>query len=271
MKPIPDDNGGRFVIVGLSRLSVRVARALSEAGGEVAVVCGPDEARLVDLLPSGTIAVDGTAGMQPALERAGLGEAACLLALSEDDLVNLDAAVAGNVVARDVPVVLRAFDPALADQLQGLNIRRAYSVSALAAPVFVAAALADEVVETLRIGADDVCLLRLTVRPGSPILGRTATGVKQESGCAVIARDWGGKAWRPAGLDERFDLAGEHLLIGGLLQPALRTAIRNVGAQETRRTGFALWRSRRAPPGSDGNSAILAGPAHTMQSQVLGG
>ena len=76
-----------------------------------------------------------------------------MLALSESDLENLRGAVAARDLAPTVPVVLRAFDPLLADQLeQGWNVRRAYSVSALAAPAFVAAACGDAVLETLRLG-----------------------------------------------------------------------------------------------------------------------
>ncbi|MBV9852706.1 MAG: potassium channel family protein, partial [Armatimonadetes bacterium] len=147
-------------------------------------------------------------------------------------LDNLRAAVVAREVAPQVPVVLRAFDPALADQLeQGLNIRRAYSVSALAAPAFVAAACGDQVLETLRLGDGEVPVCRLTVRPGSPLAGRTTGEVKARHGCATLARSRDGADWRPVcGAGDAEPLAeGEHILVGGPLTHVLRLICLNVG------------------------------------------
>jgi Trk K+ transport system NAD-binding subunit len=251
-----DDAGGdlegadlkRYVIVGLSRLSVRVAKLLSGPDTEIIVIAAKDELELHALVKGLAACLESGPDRVAALEDAGLAGAACLLALSEDDMDNLNTAVAARAIAPEVPVVLRAFDPALADQLQGLNIRRAYSVSALAAPAFVAAALSDELVQSFRLGDDDVILLRLTVRPGSPMLGHTAAEVKRESGCAVIARAAaadGGEAWRPASLDERLDVEGERVIVGGPLRSALRVAIRNEGLH--RRSKRVSRLSLRAP------------------------
>ena len=239
----------RFVIVGLSRLSVRVARSLSGPDAELIVIAFPGEHELVGRVEGLARVIDCPSDLDDALRLAGVEEAACLLALSEDDLKNLNAAVGTKFLAPDVPVVLRAFDPSLAEQLEGLNLRRVYSVSALAAPAFVAAALADEVVETLRIGADDVTLLRLTIRPGSPVLGRTAAEVKRDTGSAVVARSGEQGAWGPAGLSERFDHPEEQVLVGGPLRAVLRLAVRNGGFLEPKAKGplAALRRYRSRP------------------------
>ncbi len=193
-------NGRRFVIWGLSRLSVRVAKALAAGRATVTVMRLRGEADTLRPLLGPDIqtleALTEEAG--ETLRAAGLAGANCLLALSESDLENLRAAVAARETAPEVPVVLRAFDPLLADQMeQGWNVRRAYSVSALAAPAFVAAACGDRVLETLRLGDGEVPICHLTIRPGSPLAGKSASEVKARFGCAVLARSENGVIWQP--------------------------------------------------------------------------
>lgn len=235
----------RLVIAGLSRLSLRVAELLAEPGTDLVIVAWPGERSLAGMLPRGTRLVEGSPQREETLLRAGLAQADSLLVLSEDDLENLNMAVAANVVAPEVPVVLRAFDPELADQLEGLHVRRAFSVSELAAPAFVAAALADDVLETLRLGPEVVTLLSLMVSPGSPLQGQTTADVKHQFGCVVVARADPGSDWRPAGLGEILGGAGERILVGGPLLPALRMAKLNAGVKRERQRRRPLSPTRR--------------------------
>ncbi len=239
-------SGKRFVIWGLCRLSVRVAQAMVAGRAQVTVIRLSGEAdALLPLLCVGVRTLDApTESPGETLRAAGLAEATALLALSESDLGSLHAAVAARDAAPDVPVVLRAFDPLLADQLeQGWNVRRAYSVSALAAPAFVAAACGDTVLETLRLGDGEVPLCRLTVRPGSPLIGLIAADVKARFGCAVLARLALQMDWRAvAGEAAREPLAaGEEVLIGGPRDSVLRVVTRNRGWRRARRR---FWKRR---------------------------
>jgi Trk K+ transport system NAD-binding subunit len=240
-------NGRRFILWGLTRLSVRVAQAMTAGRAQVTVVRlkGEEEALLPLLGPSVQTLEARAEAPGETLRAAGLGEAGALLALSESDLSNLHAAVAARDAAPHVPVVLRAFDPLLADQLeQGWNVRRAYSVSALAAPAFVAAACGDTVLETLRLGDGEVPICRLTVRQGSPLDGWSAAEVKSRLGCAVLARSTDGEVWEAvAGEAARLPLTvGEQVLIGGPRESVLRTVTRNAGWRKTHRQ---FW--KRAP------------------------
>ena len=240
--------GRRFVIWGLSRLSVRVARALTAQRADVTVVVLGGEA---DSPQSGlgkeVHVVDGATGeASETLGAAGLAGADCLLALSERDLENLRGAVAARDLAPTVPVVLRAFDPLLADQLeQGWNVRRAYSVSALAAPAFVAAACGDAVLETLRLGDGEVPICRLSVRAGSPLIGLDSASVKRRFGCAVLAR-LGENGWSPAteAAAGMALTAGEQVLLGGPREDVLRATARNAGWQK----GGGSRKRRQARP-----------------------
>ena len=233
-------NGRRFVLWGLTRLSVRVAQAMTAGRAQVTVVRlkGEEEALLALLGPSVQTLEARSDAPGETLRAAGLAEAGALLALSESDLSNLHAAVAARDAAPHVPVVLRTFDPLLADQLeQGWNVRRAYSVSALAAPAFVAAACGDTVLETLRLGDGEVPICRLTVRQGSPLAGWSAAEVKSRLGCAVLARSSGGEKWEAvAGEAAKLPLAvGEQVLIGGPRESVLRAVTRNAGWRKSHR------------------------------------
>ena len=141
--------GRRFVITGLSRLSVRVARVLGEGGGDVVVVAGAPDPDLEAAIPAGARLVRGSADRAGTLagRDVDVASADALLALDDDDLENLRSVSCAAAVEPGVPVVLRSFDAALADQLEvGSNVRRAYSLSALAAPSFVAAAVGGDAV-----------------------------------------------------------------------------------------------------------------------------
>jgi Trk K+ transport system NAD-binding subunit len=242
--------GKRFVIWGLSRLTTRVARRLAERQAEVIVVHVGEGDELAPLLGESVRLHHVRGNPEEALRAAGATEAACLLALADDDLANLQAAVLARRIAPEVPVVLRCFDPTLADQLeQGLNVRRAYSVSALSAPAFVAAALAEEVIETMYLGGEELPLCRLTVRPGSPLAGRSAGELKQQFHCAVIAHAGPDGVWRQAGGDTERIEAGEQTLIGGRLRDVLDLARQNSGRLDgprPRRAKRAGWRAKKS-------------------------
>jgi Trk K+ transport system NAD-binding subunit len=185
--------GKRFVIVGLTRLTVRVSRLIADRSGEVTIVTGdggaPDGGAgggLTGRLPKGVRVIESH-DMEAALDEAAVGGSSCLLALADDDLANLAAAVACHAFHPEVPIILRIYDITLADQLEhGLNIRRAYSVSTLAAPAFLAAGLGSQVLETLRLGETQVPIWEMVVPDGSPEVGRPAGDAEPSAGVQIL-------------------------------------------------------------------------------------
>ena len=104
--------GKRYVIVGLTRLTVRVSRLIVERGGDVTVVLADDGAAdgsLAHRLPEG-VGVIESHDVEAALDEAELAGSTCLLALADDDLANLSAAVACHAFHPEVPIVLRIYD-----------------------------------------------------------------------------------------------------------------------------------------------------------------
>jgi Trk K+ transport system NAD-binding subunit len=233
-------DGQRYVITSATRLAVRVAQLLSDRGAEVVVVAGPNDA-LVTLLPDSVKVTEGDGSWRQRLLDADLTRCDCLLALSEVDLDNLLVTTAAGELAPDVPVVLRAFDAQLAEQLEaGLNVRRCFSASALAAPAFVAAAVGEEVLETMRIADAEVPLCRLHVRPASFLSGLSPREMKLESGCAAVARRSPGGPWEPARGDAGVLRDDDEIIVGGLLLDVVRLALTSSPLPAPRRR----WRMR---------------------------
>jgi Trk K+ transport system NAD-binding subunit len=261
--------GRRFVIHGLSRLTVRVARLLAEELAEVVVVAAEDTRRLAPMLGDTAHVVWGSGDLEADLTEARVSRAQAFLVLGDDDLENLQAAVVGNALAPATPVVLRIFNPVLAEQFDvGLNVRRAYSVSALAAPVFVAAALGEEVVQTLHLGDDEVALCRVTVNAGSPLARESTEAIEGEFHLSLLARAGRDGRWQPAIGGERVD-EGEQIVVGGPMMDVLRLAVRDQTMLGAGRPGGRRFRRprrrrrseeprRRAPTLLPAMAAVLA-------------
>lgn len=205
----------RFVVFGQSRLASWVTNDLVAAGHHVLVVYAVSEPVWPDLEALGSlIEMRGVTGSVPiAFEQLDLEDVRCILAVSTNDEDNLHVALTANKVAPNVPVVLRTFDEALAQALdQGTNIRAAFSVSALAAPSFVGAALSEEVLATLILGEARVLVCRIVVDPRGRLVGRSLSHIESTSRCRVLwaSHDVGSAA-----------PAGTILVLGGLLDDIL--------------------------------------------------
>lgn len=215
----------------MSRLTARVARHLADDHAEVTVV--GDAGRDAEAVEIASL-IDETVRILPpgrdrdeVLMAAGVRGADAVLVVGEDDLDNLRYAADAHELAPDVPVVLRTFQPELAERVAGrLNIRRAYSVASLAAPAFVAASVGEEVVETLRLRDEEVPLCVLDVHGQSLLADLSAEEAKARTKCAVVAVRHAGGEWRAVRAGEGID-RGDQVLVGGRLLDVLALAVAN--------------------------------------------
>ncbi len=234
----------KFLLYGLNRLTLGVAAELIAHGSRVVVLRAPDTGELAERLDARVEVVIVEPDLSRTFKAVDLSSADCLLALHDDDILNLHATLTAHDVAPHVPVVVRSFDPSLADDLeQGLNIRRSYSVSALSAPAFVAAVLADEMLETLKLGTDRVLVCRLSMVPDSPLRGGTVADVARQHACTVVAcRKSEADRWRESPPDDTVLIEGMQLVLGGLLHDVLHLACINRGLPRRRDTSRAARR-----------------------------
>ena len=183
------------IVAGLGRVGFRVVRWLLDLGEDVVVIDLPeDEDQLHDQVRAwGVPVVTADARRVDVLEDAGVMRCSALMAITDDDLINLSVATAARSVNTDVRVVLRTFEDRLAANLQqGFDIYRAYSTSALAAPAFAAAATHAPVDFAFAYGEGDepralMTVTKFTLVPESVLVGWTIGRLEEELDVQVLA------------------------------------------------------------------------------------
>jgi voltage-gated potassium channel Kch len=170
-----------YVVAGLGTVGFRVVSALHEAGEQVVAVESSDNGRFVPQLRSlGVPLVLGDAALEETLRRAKFERARALIAVTNNDLVNIEAVLNARAMRPGGHVVLRVFDPDLATQARrSLAIPASFSASLIGAPAFVSAALGHQVPQPLRLPLDlsagqvspEVLLLHIGIAAGDGLCG----------------------------------------------------------------------------------------------------
>jgi hypothetical protein len=103
------------------------------------------------------------------------------VAATDDDVANLETALAARAANPSLRLVLRLFDPDLSALVgRTLGLGQAWSVSALAAPAFAAAAFGPSVVAAIPVGDRALLVAELEVTAGGPLDGRDAAALERE-------------------------------------------------------------------------------------------
>lgn len=153
---------GHVIVFGLRGLGVRIVEQLHLAGVEVVVVDSEGDRRLEAVLKGwGVRRIVTTPNLAETLGNAGLAGARALIAVADDDLQALEAALLANDARKDLRVVLRMTNEAVAEAVAEVTGKgTVLDVSALAAPSVVEACLERRAGE-LDLGGEDfrVCEL----------------------------------------------------------------------------------------------------------------
>ena len=157
-----------FLVCGMGHVGFRIVELLGRLGERSVVVTlgtHPEWRRAAEA--SGATLVTGDARDLELLRSAGLMEAKALLAVTDNDPVNLEIALDARRLRPDLPIVVRLFDQNLAEQLEARHdVRRALSVSALVAPAFAGAALGETVLGSFTLDGK----LDIVIREGENLL-----------------------------------------------------------------------------------------------------
>jgi Trk K+ transport system NAD-binding subunit len=138
-------------VCGLDHLGRRTIDELRMRGEEV-VAIGPSADHEEWLTDRGVRLVVGDHRLIPVLRTAGVADAAVLVLTIDDDLGNLNAALAASELRPDIRLVIRMFDQELGAHIPQLFPDAvALSSSALAAPGFVSAAIDGETGSRFRL------------------------------------------------------------------------------------------------------------------------
>jgi len=207
------------VVCGLGTVWLRVAEQLSAADVDVVgIERDPDPATYATMRRLGFPLIRGYASEEQTPLAAGVVSARCLVAVTDDDVANLEAGLASRALGEDLRVVLRLFDSDLAERVsKRLDLSISRSVSVPAAPVFAAAMMGREVVAAVPAGRRVLLIAEVPASAGSVISGEAwrASTSRARSGCwptSTTATDWrpdgDARVTAPEPADRRRDRAG---------------------------------------------------------------
>jgi Trk K+ transport system NAD-binding subunit len=164
-----------IIVVGLGKIGYRVVLQLLQMGQAVVAVEVSEDKPFIPLARElGVPVIVGDARRGNTLMLAGLDRARSVVCLTQDDLTNLDVALDARERRPDIKVVLRMFEEDLARRVErGFGLHTAFSTSALAAPVFAAAATRAHIENSFYVDGELVHLAQVAVDPGSPLAGQT--------------------------------------------------------------------------------------------------
>ncbi len=182
------------IICGFGKVGYRTALELLKFGREVVAIERNADGRFVEQAKAlGIPIIIADARRSENLLKAGIKAADVVITCTDDELANLDISLDARELNPSAKVVMRLFDPELARRVEkGFGIQTALSTSALAAPIFAAAAMRLNVQHAFYVGQQLLSLSELVVQPDSPLVGWTVQKMEVEFDVSAICHQQGG-------------------------------------------------------------------------------
>jgi Trk K+ transport system NAD-binding subunit len=220
------------ILIGLGRLGLRTFHVLRKLGQDVVVIEKDDKNQFLDdVRREGSPLLIADARREAWLADAGVLRAKSILLATTDDLANLEIALDARRLNPAIHVVLRMFDPNMAEKVrEGFQIQTSLSQATLAAPAFAAAALERSVVASQVLGGELVLTQRWKVPGGSALAGLSVGELLGRRRIGVLERrtQAGERSLLPP--PEEHVEAGDVLLVQGCLE-TLASARRELAIQ----------------------------------------
>jgi voltage-gated potassium channel len=235
-----------IVVCGLGKVGYRVTTELLRLGEEVVGIERDADIPFLEELQQMKVPVLlGDARNREMLEKAQVSEASAIVVCTQDDLTNLDIALDARELKPDIKVVMRMFDVDLAERVRrGFGIRTAFSTSALAAPVFAAAATRARIDQSFYL--DDVLMnvARATIEKDSALIGRSVAWIEGELDLTVVMHEGQG-AVDPHPAPDVTLRAGDCLVVFASLESLARLREMSEGTCDL--SGEKATKERRRP------------------------
>ncbi len=222
----PRPTRDHVIVCGLGTVGFRVVERLVAEGVECVAIDRDDERFGGAARRLGVPVMEGDAGNAATLRSLRADTARAVVAVTDDDVVNLETAVAARAIRSDMRVVARLFDPDLADRVQrALSINISRSVATLAAPAFVAALYERRTLAVVPVGSRAQVVAAVDVPDRSPLIGRPLGDLAERHEAHVLSA---ADRWRPA--------AGEPIRPGELVVLGSRRGVAQI-EQDVRGSG----------------------------------
>jgi Trk K+ transport system NAD-binding subunit len=187
----PRPRKDHVIVCGLGKAGARVLQGLHELGVPCIGVERNPEAVGISLARRLEIPVVFADGRAPGtLASLHIEHARAVMALTSDDLVNLECALSARKHNPRLRIVMRIFDPRLAERLdRGIELDVTRSVSALAAPSFSAALLGRTPAQPLSLSNVPLRVLETRIPHSWPHAGERIRDLHEHNELRVLALD----------------------------------------------------------------------------------
>ena len=252
---------GHVIVCGLGHVGYRCVMLLDRLGEKAAVITKETSETWRLTAAERFPVLLGDARNEHTLKQAGIERAKAIIVATDDHLANLSIALDARQLNGRIAIVVRMFDQELAQHLEkSVKIDRVLSASALAAPVFEAAALGASL-RGILTAHEGWCAFEEHVLEDTAA-EQSVADWQAASGQAVIARQRAGQVcFRPPG-SERL-LAGDRIVTLSFARrdPRPTLAIKRAKLRERLRLGgqvLHLW-WRHLPLGLRAAFVLLLG------------
>jgi Trk K+ transport system NAD-binding subunit len=187
------------IVCGLGKVGLKVTRWILDLNEEVVVIESTENNPFIDEVRSwGVPVVIADARRAGVLEAVNIKEAESIVPCTSDDLTNLSIALEARRLVPGIKVVLRMFDPHIAQNIRhGFDIHTAFSIRDISAPAFAAAATRAPLDYAFAYGEGPdrglLTVTKFTLVPESLLVGYTIGQLEDEFEVAIIAQRRAGK------------------------------------------------------------------------------
>lgn len=189
-----------IVVCGLGNVGRRVVEQLRKFGEDVVCIENKENSQFIHEMSKFSVPVlHGDATNDDLLEQASIRRAKALIAVTDNDLANLEIALSARELCPGLRVVVRMFDQKLAKKIEkSFDIHCAFSTSALSAPVFAQAALSANILSSFEFGGMTINAFQLLVDDAGELKGMTVDQVRQKHEATILMHERNTKAdWNP--------------------------------------------------------------------------
>ncbi|MCE7873699.1 hypothetical protein DYH09_25445 [bacterium CPR1] len=175
-----------IILCGLGHVGYRIAQELHQLGEDF--VCVARESKFIEYIKRLDIPVlVGDARDELLMESLNVTRAKAIIIATDDDLANLETAINARSRNPGIRIVVRMFDPELAQKVQSaFGIHLAFSTSHLAAPAVALAAVDKRVMHSFYVGDELLNVVELEVEPGSRYVGKTLEEFEADALVTVV-------------------------------------------------------------------------------------
>ncbi len=177
------------IICGMGRIGYRIAIELQKFDRDIVAIEADENGRFIEKAKSlGIPVIIADARRSDNLKKANVEQADAIIPCTADELTNLEIALDARELNPGIKVVMRMFDPDLARRVEnGFGIHTAFSTSALAAPIFAAAAMRVNVKHSFYVGEQLLNLSEVTILPDSQLIGWSVEKMEAELGLSFVS------------------------------------------------------------------------------------